>query len=102
HALEVDRSLDYPGLMKSFVSQYGRRSRKPIHGATCHKHFDRLLRIWPRARFVHLMRDGRDVARSCIGMGWSGNVWCGAQRWIDAEELWAGLAERIDPARRHD
>lgn len=100
HQLEIDRALDYPGLMKSFVAQYGRRSRKPVHGATCHKHFDRLLRIWPEARFVHLLRDGRDVARSCIGMGWAGNVWSGAERWIEAEALWDGLQERIDPSRR--
>lgn len=100
HRLEIDRALDYPALVKSFVTQYGRRSRKAIHGATCHKHFDRLLRIWPEARFVHLLRDGRDVARSCIGMGWAGNVWHGAERWIEAEALWDGLLARIDPSRR--
>lgn len=100
HALAVDRALDYPALMKSFVAQYCRRSAKPIHGATCHKHFDRLLRIWPKARFVHLLRDGRDVARSCIGMGWAGNVWHGAERWIAAEELWVSLASRVPAARR--
>lgn len=100
HALEIDRTLDYPALVKSFVAQYGRRSKKPIHGATCHKHFDRLLRIWPEARFVHLLRDGRDVARSCIGMGWAGNVWHGAGRWIEAEALWDALLPRIDASRR--
>lgn len=100
HAFAVDRTLDYPALMRSFVAQYCGRSAKPIHGATCHKHFDRLLRIWPRARFVHLLRDGRDVARSCIGMGWAANVWHGAGRWIEAEELWAALAPTVQPARR--
>lgn len=102
HALSIDPSLDYPSLAKSFVAQYCQRTRKPIHGATCHKNFDRLLRIWPQARFVHLLRDGRDVARSCVGMGWAGNVWHGAQRWIDAEELWASLAPRVDPSRRFE
>jgi len=100
HALEIDRALDYPALAQSFVSQYCRRSGKPVHGATCHRHFDRLLRIWPRARFVHLLRDGRDVARSCMGMGWAGNVWTGAERWIQAEELWEGVRARVDAARR--
>ena len=100
HGFAIDRALDYPGLMKSFVAQYCRRSAKPIHGATCHKHFDRLLRIWPRARFVHLLRDGRDVARSCIGMGWAANVWHGAERWIAAEELWASLLPLVPAARR--
>jgi hypothetical protein len=102
HALEVDRSLDYAGLAKSFVAQYCARSRKPIHGATCHKNFDRLLRIWPRARFVHLLRDGRDVARSCVGMGWAGNVWHGAQRWIEAEALWSKLSSTVDEQRRFE
>lgn len=102
HGLAIDRALDYPALMKSFVAQYCARSEKPIHGATCHKHFDRLLRIWPEARFVHILRDGRDVARSCIGMGWAGNVWHGAERWIEAEELWSGMTRRIDPARRFE
>ena len=100
YGFAVDRALDYPALMKSFLAQYCTRTQKPIQGATCHKHFDRLLRIWPRARFVHLVRDGRDVARSCVGMGWAGNVWHGADRWIEAEELWASLVPVVPPARR--
>jgi hypothetical protein len=95
----IDRALDYPGLMKSFLSQFGQRTKKPVQGATCHKHFDRLLGIWPHARFVHIVRDGRDVARSCIGMGWAGNVWHGAERWIEAEHLWARLAPRLAPGQ---
>ncbi len=100
HAFTIERTLDYPALTKSFLAQYCVRTHKPIHGATCHKNFDRLLRIWPRARFVHLLRDGRDVARSCIGMGWAGNVWHAADRWIEAEELWASLVPAVHPARR--
>lgn len=102
HELAVDERLDYPGLVKSFLGQYVARSGKPVHGATCHKHFDRLLRVWPKARYVHLLRDGRDVARSCIGMGWAGNVWYGAQRWIDAQDLWEGLAPRLAPGQHHE
>jgi hypothetical protein len=102
HALAIDRTLDYPALMRSFLAQYCRRSGKPLQGATCHKRFDRLLGIWPKARFVHLLRDGRDVARSCMGMGWAGNVWHGAERWIEAEALWSALAPRLEPARRFE
>jgi len=99
HGFAIDRALDYPRLMKSFLAQYGARTAKAIQGATCHKHFDRLLRLWPHARFVHLVRDGRDVARSCIGMGWAGNVWHGAERWVEAEERWARLRTRLEPAQ---
>lgn len=102
HGLRVDRGLAYPDLARGFLEQYGARSGKPVLGATCHKHFDRLLRLWPEARFVHLLRDGRDVARSCIAMGWAGNVWTGAQRWIDAETLWSELARAIPAERRLD
>ena len=97
YGFAIDETLDYPGLMKSFLAQYGQRTGKPLQGATCHKHFDRLLRIWPCARFVHIVRDGRDVARSCMAMGWAGNVWAGAERWIAAEELWASLRARLAP-----
>ena len=102
HGLAIDAALDYPALARSFLAQYAARSRKPIRGATCHEHFDRLLRLWPAARFVHLLRDGRDVARSCIGMGWAGNVWYGAERWITAENLWTELCRRVPPSRRFE
>jgi hypothetical protein len=100
HALEIDESLDYPALVRSFVDQHRERSGKPIGGATCHLHFERLDSIWPEARYVHLLRDGRDVARSCIGMGWEGNVWYGAERWIVAVSTWARLSRSIPDERR--
>ena len=77
HGFEIDPNLSYPELVNSFLEQLQRRTGKPIVGALVHRHFDRLLRIWPDARFIHLIRDGRDVARSCIGMGWAGSVWTG-------------------------
>jgi len=92
---EIDRSLSYPQLANSFLCQKRDRTGKPLVGATVHHHFDRLLQIWPNARFIHLLRDGRDVARSCIGMGWAGNVWTGVERWIEAEHLWARLSKNL-------
>lgn len=92
---EIDRSLSYPQLANSFLCQRSDRTGKPLVGATVHRHFDRLLQILPNARFIHLVRDGRDVARSCIGMGWAGNVWTGVERWIEAEHLWAKLSKNL-------
>jgi hypothetical protein len=62
-----------------------------------HRHYDRLLRLWPEARFIHLVRDPRDVASSCIGMGWAGNVWTGVTRWIEAERLWDEVRGDLAP-----
>jgi len=95
----VDRRYDYPQLLNSFLCQLRDRHNKLLVGATVHRHFDRLLHIWPNARFIHILRDGRDVARSCIGMGWAGNVWTGVERWIEAEKLWAKLQQELPPER---
>jgi len=53
-----------------------------------HRHADRILACLPQARFVHLVRDPRDVARSSIGMGWSGTSWRGVDHWIATETGW--------------
>lgn len=101
----VDTSLDYPSLVKSFLRQKLERDqainpKKRIIGATVHHHFDRLLKIWPKARFIHIQRDPRDVARSVMGMGWAGNVWVGSLRWIEAESIWQKMAREL-PEERH-
>lgn len=95
----IDRSLGYPDLMTSFLLQKLNRDQKSIIGATVHRHFDRLLKLWPNARFIHILRDGRDVAKSCIAMGWAGNFWTGAERWIDAEQLWEKVKEILPTDR---
>jgi Sulfotransferase family len=93
--LSIDRTLAYPELVDSFLCHMRDNAGKRIVGATVHRHFDRLLKIWPDARFIHLVRDGRDVALSCIRMGWAGNVWCGAARWLEAERLWDNLKSQL-------
>lgn len=93
--LQVLERDDYPAIVRGFLDQKRDRASKPIVGATVHRHFVRLLRVWPRARFVHLIRDPRDVARSVMGMGWAGNVWTGSAKWIHAEEEWDALRRRL-------
>lgn len=92
---EIDPQLDYPDLMRSFLDQKRARDGKDVVGATVHWHFDRLLHIWPDARFIHLVRDGRDVARSRIQRGWAGNGWVGVSTWVDVEELWDRTRDRL-------
>ncbi|MBE9174584.1 sulfotransferase [Synechocystis salina LEGE 06155] len=92
---EVSPDLTYEELVQSFLQQKQDQEQKPVVGATVHRHFDRLLAIWPNARFIHIVRDPRDVARSCISMGWAGNVWTGSQRWVEAEECWEALKQNL-------
>ncbi|MCL6650032.1 MAG: sulfotransferase [Chloroflexi bacterium] len=103
HGHAIDRSLDYPALVDSFLVQTAARKGTPaVVGATVHRHFDRLLRIWPDARFIHMLRDPRDVGRSVIAKGWAGNMWTAVVRWIEAEQLWAALRGRLEPDRVHE
>jgi hypothetical protein len=60
-------------------------------------HIDHLLAVWPRARFVVLVRDGRDVALSLRRMPFGpNNAWAAAQWW--ARGIRAGrLAQAAHP-----
>lgn len=93
--MTIDRSLTYPELVNDFLQQRMDTFNKPIIGATVHHHYDRLLKIWPNAKFIHLVRDPRAVSRSCIAMGWAGNVWTGLSRWIEAERIWDRLSPQL-------
>ncbi len=96
----VNKKLDYPDLVNSFLIQARDRAKRPIVGATVHRNFDRLQRLWPQASFIHLVRDGRDAARSRIEMGWAGNVWTASHAWLKVEQLWDGMKESIPAERR--
>ena len=99
-ALTLDRSLDFPALAHDLLSQHAARTDKPRVGASCHANIDALPRLWPDARFVHILRDPRDVARSNIGMGWAGHVYFGVNNWIKVERQWDRLCEQVAPERR--
>lgn len=97
HGWNIDRALSYPALMDSFLRQ--KRGRKEVIGATVHRNFISLLRIWPHARFIYLLRDGRDVARSWITMGWAGNMWSAMEGWMRAELHWQELRAALPEDR---
>lgn len=60
-----------------------------------HRGFLSAHEIFPEARFIHLLRDPRDCARSAIGMGWAGNVYHGLKPWLRAERSWERLRPRL-------
>ncbi len=96
----LNRRLDYRELVNSFLIQARDRKKRPIVGATVHRNFDRLLKLWPNATFIHIVRDGRDTARSRIEMGWAGNVWTASFAWLEVELLWDKMKESIPEERR--
>ncbi len=98
---EFDGSKTYDELVDSFLVERKTKSGASIVGGTIHFGFSKALSIWPNARFIHLLRDPRDVASSCVAMGWSGNVWHGATKWIEAEDEWAAVDAKISDDRHH-
>ena len=89
----IDPRLDTADLIRSFLAQARERSGKAQIGATFHRCFERIPRLWRNPRIIHLVRDGRDVALSRIGMGWAGNPWKACGRWREVEEVWDRFAE---------
>jgi hypothetical protein len=62
-------------------------------------HVDELAELWPEARFLVLVRDGRDVALSVLRMPFgANNVWAAARSWAHAVQL-GRKAERRYPGR---
>ena len=83
---------------KAYAAKHG----KPRWGdKTPHyvHHVDQLLALWPRARFVVLVRDGRDVALSLRKMPFGpNNAWAAAPWW--ARGIRAGeAAQQAHPDR---
>jgi len=93
-SLLIDDALDYRGLARSFVD--GVRSPGRLLTINIHHHFDRISEIFPDARYVHLLRDPRDVARSSVGMGWAGNVYRGIDHWIGSERSFEKLKSQVN------
>lgn len=86
---ELRDDLDFRALLNDFLRQKLERDRKRVIGATVHYGFTKLQYLWPRAKYIYLLRDGRDVACSVVEMGWAGNVFVGAKWWLEAEREWA-------------
>lgn len=98
--LEIDQSLDYPALVRDFLRQLHQRKPRRLIGASVHSRIDLLPKIWPKARYINLMRDPRDVAKSCIGMGWAGNTYEGAYFWQKVERHRAALNAQVPGSQR--
>ncbi|MEO0829425.1 MAG: sulfotransferase, partial [Pseudomonadota bacterium] len=65
-----------------------------------HRNLGRLLDLVPDIPAIHILRDPRDVARSTIGMGWSGHVYFGTEFWMETEHEWDRNVARISEDRQ--
>jgi hypothetical protein len=84
--VRIDPTLDFPALVRSLLEEQ-RGGSAPPYGVSLHAHYERALRFWPRARFVHL---GRAVPRGDA-------EW---HRLRESERAWRRIAAEIAPERR--
>ncbi|MGR8929522.1 MAG: sulfotransferase family protein [Gammaproteobacteria bacterium] len=92
---KINDRLDYVELAHDFLEQKRKRAGKLFVGATVHHQFSKLKLIWPNAKYIHILRDGRDVANSVVQMGWAGNPYVAAEIWLEAENEWDILRESL-------
>lgn len=85
------------GDLKNKLNQNIENSVKPeareVFGATVHVGFKSLHKAWPEAKFIHLIRDPRDIAISHIKLGWSGHYYFAADPWKQSELDWNEMQE---------
>ena len=80
------------------LADMGERPEGKTLALCLHRDFVTAREVFPSARFLHLLRDPRDCARSAMAMGWAGNVYHGLGPWLRAEESW----DRVQPQLRPD
>ena len=85
------------GWFETYMKKRGKRRWADKTPQTIHC-LPYLWELFPTARFVHLIRDGRDVACSIIPQNWGpSTVEEAAERWVDC--VWKGVIHRADTER---
>ncbi len=88
------KHLNAADAIRAFYGLYSEREGKTRYGDKTPgyvREMLRLQRVLPEARFIHIIRDGRDVALSHLRMNW------GPESYEESAQLWV---ERITTARR--
>ena len=73
-----------------------RRCGKVIWGLKCSNQFDEYLALWPQARFINMVRDGRDVLASQLNTGsFAPDPIALAKAWVKTHRGFESLQETI-------
>ena len=99
----VERAGDGPGTIGSVVAtvyrMYAERHGKPRWGdkrPPYIRHIDAIVRMFPDAQFIHLIRDPRDCVASLKEMPWfRGTTAEAVHRWAEAIDLGRRAARRL-------
>jgi hypothetical protein len=98
--LDINPSVSsYRDLINDLINQIKSRG---VLSLNIHRNFDVAEYYFPHAKFLHVLRDPRDVSLSSIRMGWAGNAYHAVDHWVAAEKSWEKLASRASPNHLHE
>lgn len=64
------------------------RGGKAILGVTVHVGFKKIPHLYKNAKYIHIIRDPRDIAISSVKLGWSASYYYAPDIWVTAEKEW--------------
>ncbi len=102
--IDIDQCRTYADLVAAVYTAYARLEGKAIWGDKTPEYtldFDVLNKLFPRCRFVHLIRDGRDVALSLAKMPWGKPDFISALEYWREVVGWARKMGRMLPSGRY-
>lgn len=85
--LVMDDSIDGLDLLNNLLGQILSEPEASVV-LNVHRNIDRIVKIFPDTRIIHVLRDPRDVAFSSIGMGWASVIYYGVDHWLASEKSW--------------
>ncbi len=95
--LQLDNSLPYQDVMESFCRQLV--GDQKVLTMNVHRNFHRIPSVFPNARYIYLNRDPRDVANSCVNLGWAGRVYYRVDIWMKPRESWGRLKKNLEQSQ---
>ena len=102
-AVLLDPPRDFAGAVRRVFAAYAESQGKPRYGDKTPRyvtHLPALAALLPEARFIHVVRDGRDVAPGIVGMRWGpDNLRGAAVYWQRHVERGRSAGRALDPAR---
>ena len=87
-------SVGFAAFVTAVFDHFGRKHGKPFVGdktPAYARSVDLLHALWPEARFIHLIRDGRDVCLSAINWRDTGRLLLRASTWKEDADITAAL-----------
>ena len=92
-AIREDAPTDVPSAIRAVFALYAKKEGKPLYGDKTPGYVRSIPRIagaFPESRFVHIIRDGRDVALSLLEVEWA------PDSIVDAARFWK---QRVEAGR---